>query len=318
MADLHFTFGDPEPVVNGLQDVLAAFYSDTLNYYEPPISRVGLASLAKSNATHGRCLNFKVQQMSLVYKQGPLSARDFRRSARDLITFGDCHSQNIFNGFNKIVRQVHIPTIYMRHGKKDRFFQLRANHANPLEFEPGEVMAAIQYDCAQSIYGIPDWIGAFNDVFLNSEATLFRRRYYKNGSQLGFILYTNDANLKDEDETAIAQKIEDGKGVGNFRSMFINIPGGGEKAVQLIPVGESGSKDEFQKIKDTSKLDILVGHGMQASLAGVIPENTGGFGDIEKIQKFYRENEVAALVQPFEELNDFLPPRLQYRFDFDV
>ena len=318
MSDHYFTFGDPEPVVNGLQDLLQAFYSDTLDYYEPPLSRAGLAQLANANATHKRCLNFKVQQMALVYKRGPLSAMDFRRAARDLVTFGDCFLQNRFNGLGNVTRQVHIPALNMRRGKDDRFFQLQRGLADPVEFKPGEVMMPLQYDCAQSVYGVPDWIGAFNDVFLNSEATLFRRRYYLNGSQMGFILYTNDPNLNKADEDAIRQKIEEGKGVGNFRSMFVNIPNGGEKAVQLIPVGEVGAKDEFERIKGMSKSDILVGHGMQAALAGVMPENAGGFGDLDKIQAFYRANEVAALVQPFLEMNDQLPARLRFEFDFTL
>lgn len=322
MADAHreltFTFGDPEPIINGVQDLLQAWYSEPLKYYEPPLSRPGLAKLANANATHKRCLNFKVQQMALVYKSGPLSAMDFRRAARDLVTFGDCFLQNRFNALGNLTRQVHLPAVNMRRGKEGRFFQLQNGLADPVEFSPGEVMMPLQYDCAQSIYGVPDWIGAFNDVFLNSEATLFRRRYFKNGSQMGFILYTNDDKMTDADEKVIREKIEAGKGVGNFRSMFINIPGGGEKAVQLIPVGEVGAKDEFERIKSMSKSDILVGHGMQAALAGVMPENAGGFGDLDKIQAFYRANEVAALVQPFLELNDELPARLRFEFDFGL
>ena len=66
MADMKFDFGDPEPIINGIQDLLQAWYSEPLKYYEPPLSRPGLAKLANANATHKRCLNFKVQQMALV------------------------------------------------------------------------------------------------------------------------------------------------------------------------------------------------------------------------------------------------------------
>lgn len=322
MADAHkeltFTFGDPEPVINGVQDLLQAWYSEPLKYYEPPMSRPGLAKLANANGTHRRCLNYKVQQMSLAYKSGPLSRRDFRRAARDLVTFGDCFLQNRFNGLGNLTRQEHIPAVNMRRGKDDRFFQLQNGLAEPVEFARGEVSMPLQYDCAQSIYGVPDWIGAFNDVLLNSEATLFRRRFYLNGSQMGFILYTNDPNLKDEDEQEIKRKVEEGKGVGNFRSLFVNIPNGGEKAIQLIPVGEIGSKDEFERIKNISKHDIIVGHGMQAALAGMVPENAGGHGNLLDIRLSYREDEVAAHVEPFVELNDQLPARLRFEFDFSI
>jgi capsid portal protein len=105
--------------------------------------------------------------------------------------------------------------------------------------------------------------------------------------------------------------------------MHINIPGGGEKAVQLIPIGDIAQKDEFQRIKEISANDIVIAHGVQPALAGIKPENTGGFGDIGKIEKYYRQNEVRGLVQPFTELNDVLidmgvAKNKLFNFDFNL
>jgi len=47
------------------------------------------------------------------------------------------------------------------------------------------------------------------------------------------------------------------------------------------------------------------------------PDNAGGFGDIEKIHRFYRQNEVRAQVEPFMEMNDILG-RPVFDFDFDT
>lgn len=74
-------------------------------------------------------------------------------------------------------------------------------------------------------------------LLLNESATLFRRRYYNNGAHAGFFFYTNDPNLSEADEERMQAQIGASKGVVNFRSLFVNIPGGRDKAIQIIPGG---------------------------------------------------------------------------------
>jgi len=42
------------------------------------------------------------------------------------------------------------------------------------------------------------------------------------------------------------------------------------------------------------------------ALAGIIPENSAGFGDIEKIDRVYTNNEIRPICQLFNQLNDTL------------
>lgn len=314
-----FTFGDPEPVVNGIEDILGVFYHADGEYYTPPISPAGLSKLSRANGHHRRCINFKVSQASICYQPqtGGMPLADFSRACRDLETFGYCFVQVVRNVLGRVMVLKHLPALNMRRGKAARFFMLTDWNAPDIEFQPGEVVMAGHYDTGQSIYGVPPWIGAMHDVFLNAEATLFRRRYFKNGSHMGYILYTTDANMDKDLEVKIRDAVQNSKGPGNFRSMYLNIPNGDKDAVKLIPVGDIGQKDEFEKIKNISKQDILIAHGMQPALAGMAPENTGGFGDIAKIQLFYRQNEVRAVVMPFMELNDQLGQPL-FQFDFNA
>lgn len=311
-----FEFGDPEPVINGLADVLNVFHHEENDYYTPPILPSGLDTLARKNGIHRRCINFKVQQAGICYqpKANGLPLRDFLRCARDNQTFGYFFIQRLINVFDQTVGYRHVPALNMRVRPGGRFCMLQRGLADPIEFKPDEIFMGLQYDTGQSIYGVPDWIGGMQDVFLSSESTLFRRRYFKNGSHMGYILYTTDAKMDKEQEKKIEEAIKQSKGPGNFRSMYLNIPGGDKDAVKLIPVGDIGQKDEFGTIKTISKADILAAHGMQPALAGMAPDNAGGFGDINKIQGFYRQNEVRAQVQPFLELNDEIG---EIVFDFD-
>lgn len=81
----------------------------------------------------------------------------------------------------------------------------------------------------------------------------------------------------------LKEKIASSKGVGNFRSMFVNIPNGKEKGIQLIPVGDIATKDEFERIKNITAQDILVGHRFPVGKAGIIPQGTTSLGDPTKI-----------------------------------
>lgn len=68
------------------------------------------------------------------------------------------------------------------------------------------------YDPRQQVYGLPDYISGIHSVLLNSEVTIFRRRYYNNGAHMGFILYTSDPNLTLEMETKSKRRSPSPKG----------------------------------------------------------------------------------------------------------
>lgn len=45
-------------------------------------------------------------------------------------------------------------------------------------------------------------------------------------------------------------------------------------------------KDEFLNIKNVSRDDMLAAHRVPPQMMGIIPQNTGGFGDVEKAARF--------------------------------
>lgn len=143
-------------------------------------------------------------------------------------------------------------------------------------------------------------------LLLNESATLFRRRYYNNGAHAGFIFYTNDPNLSEADEERMQAQIGASKGVGNFRSLFVNIPGGGDKAIQIIPVGDIATKDEFERIENITRNDVIAAWRMNPALAGCRPENAAEFGDVEKIDRVFMNNEIRPVRQLFLQVNGLL------------
>jgi PBSX family phage portal protein len=182
-------------------------------------------------------------------------------------------------------------------------------------FQPDEIIHQIEPDLRQGIYGIPEYLGGLQSVLLCEDSTLFRRKFMLNGNHLGYILVTNDADIDEPTAKQIEAKIKESKGPGNFRSLYLNIgKSNAREPVKVIPVGDIGSKDEFEVIKNITEREMLAMHRMQPGLSGIIPQNVGGFGDVVKLMKVYYELEITAMQLPFLHINEVVGDEV-VRFD---
>jgi len=156
------------------------------------------------------------------------------------------------------------------------------------------------------MYGVPEYLSALNSAWLNESATLFRRKYYQNGSHAGFILYMTDAAQESGDVESLRKALREAKGPGNFRNLFMYAPGGKKDGIQVIPVSEVQAKDEFFNIKNVTRDDVLAAHRVPPQLLGIVPSNAGGFGDVEKATGVFFDNEIEPLKARFLELNEWV------------
>lgn len=302
-----FSFGEPESVLaNNMAQYLGVFASDDGRLYTPPVSRIGLARLLRANAHHGTIPRFKRNLLlrDFVSSAG-CSAQTMGRAALDFMVFGEAYFQRMTNFVGQVLELQHLPAINMRR-KVGGGFVMLLQGGKEVEFQEDEIEHIMDYDVEQNLYGVPDYLGGMHALLLNESATLFRRRYYNNGAHAGFIFYTTDPNLSENDEKALKAQIGASKGVGNFRSLFVNIPNGAEKAIQIIPVGDIATKDEFERVKNITRNDVIAAWRMNPALAGVMPENAAGFGDIEKIDRVYTNNEIRPISQLFMQVNERL------------
>ncbi|WP_256578153.1 MULTISPECIES: phage portal protein [Pseudomonas] len=279
------------------------------------MSRTGLAKLLRANPHHGTIPRFKRNLLLRDFRPSSgCSAHTMGRAALDFMVFGEAYLQRLRNIIGQVVELRHLPAINMRRKVGGGFVMLLPK-GQELHFAEDEVEHIMEYDVEQDIYGVPDYLGGMHSLLLNESATLFRRRYYNNGAHAGYVFYTNDPDLTEEDEEALKAQISASKGVGNFRSMFVNIPGGSEKAIQIIPVGDIATKDEFERVKNITRADVIAAWRMNPALAGIMPENAGGFGDIEKIDRVYTNNEIRPICQLFLQVNATLRGDRQIAFN---
>ncbi len=71
-------------------------------------------------------------------------------------------------------------------------------------------------------------------------------------------------------------------------------------------MSEVAAKDEFWSIKNVTRDDQLAAHRVPPQLMGIVPNNTGGFGDAEKAAMVFARNEVKPLQDWLMEVNTWL------------
>lgn len=302
-----FTFGDPEPVLNAYDFLYNGCWTNGNRYYEPPVDLSALAKLYRATAHHGSAL--QVKRNILIATLDPthyLSRSDFSRLAMDYLIFGNLYADQVKNAFGRLLRIEPCPAKYTRVGVKPDTFWWVHHWGEEKELEEGRLIHIMVPDINQEIYGVPDYIGALQSVQLNEGATLFRRKYFKNGSHAGFILYMTDAAHKQDDVDNLRAALKEAKGPGNFRNLFMYAPNGKKDGIQIIPVSEVAAKDDFWNIKRATRDDQLAGHRVPPALMGIVPENTGGFGDPEKVAVVFAANELEPLHQSLLEINDLV------------
>lgn len=310
------SFGKPAPVLTTGTDYYNIRYDNQHDHWKPPIDRMALAQLPNLNGQHGGVMYARRNMIAGGYQQGGLTHEQMEAVIFDYLLFGDVALVKERNVFGAVIGLFPLPSIYCRRRKNGELVVLQ--EGEPLVYPPADVVFIRSHDPRQQIYGLPDYIGGIHSALLNSEATLFRRKYFNNGAHMGFILYTTDPNLSTEMETEIKDKIQASKGVGNFTNLYLNIPRGDPEGVKLIPIGEVSAKDEFNNVKSVSAQDILTAHRFPAGLAGIIPDRSASLPDPEKARDTYRKDEVIPIQHKFmRTVNEDpeIPAHLHLNFD---
>ncbi|MBK5910144.1 phage portal protein [Rhodothalassium salexigens] len=296
-----FTFGDPTPVLDRCE--VASYFHAAWNgrFYEPPISLDGLARLLPSNPHHQSAITVKANILSSCFRPTDLVSRQtFKRLALDYLVFGNAYAELIANRLGQPMAIRPIPARWTRCDRDGGFVMLIDGREQPIT---GRVAHLMEPDISQEIYGMPPYTGAVQSALLNEAATLFRRKYYVNGSHAGFILYMTDPAQSQDDIDRLREAMREAKGPGNFRNLFMYAPNGKADGLKVIPIAEVAAKDEFLSLKNVSRDDVMAAHRVPPQLMGVIPNNTGGFGDADKAARVFAANELRPLMETFKDLN---------------
>ena len=299
-----FTFGDPEPMSRmRLLDYVEAMFNG--RWYEPPFPVDGLAGAFRASPHHGSAIYLKRNLLTASFIPNPMMSREtFKAWCLDFLVFGNGYLETRRALTGRAMRFEHTLSRYMRRGKDKRYFYV-PNWSEEHEFVPGSVFHLREPDINQELYGLPEYLSALQSALLNESATIFRRRYYENGSHAGFIMYLSDSSVNNSDVDKLREQLRKSKGPGNFRNLFVHAPGGKTDGLKLIPVSEIAAKDDFAAIKNASKEDVLAAHRVPPGLLGIIPNNAGGFGNASQSLDVFINNEIVPLQGLFESFNEW-------------
>ena len=302
-----FTFGDPAPVLDRRELLDYIQCLDNGKWYETPISFDGLAKTFRSSPHHASCIYVKRNILVGTFKPHKLLTRgEFSRLALDYLIFGNGYLERRDSIGGRAMSLQHALAKYVRRGLEDGRYWWVQGVRTEQEFKRGAMFHLIEPDVHQEIYGLPEYIGAIQSALLNESSTLFRRKYYINGSHAGYILYVSDAAQDIDDINKMREALKASKGPGNFRNLFLYSPNGKKDGIQLIPISEVAAKDEFLGIKDATRDDVLAAHRVPPQLLGIVPKNAGGFGSIGDAATVFVKNELEPLQARFLELNDWM------------
>ena len=302
------TFGDPEPVLDGHTLFEYSYCPVWDKWYELPYDIQAVAKLFRATSHHTSAIIVKRNILTGCFIPHPLLSRqEFNALALNLLTFSNAYAHVLRNRFGGVVGIRSRPALIMRRGADlTSYYQLNSYLAPEHQFAAQDMLHIYEPDIGQEIYGVPGYISSINAILLNEAASLFRRRYYKNGAHAGFILHLTDAMQSQKDVDELEEALKNSKGAGNFKNMLVYTPNGKEKGLQVIPIAEVAAKDEFYNIKIASRDDQLAGHRTPPQLIGVVPQNAGGLGDIEKAAKVFYYNEIIYYQNILKQINDRL------------
>ena len=298
-------FGEPEPVLEGRRLFEYDYCPQVGDYYEYPYDIAAVASLYRATSHHTSALVTKRNVLTSLFQPNQkLSRCDFESLVQNFLVFNNGYLQVQRSRMGSVLKATARLARHTRRGINGNYYHVDYYHGNPIEFQPDEIIQVFNPDIQQDMYGIPDYLSSVNAILLNEAATLFRRKYYKNGAHAGYILYLSDALTTQQDVDELEEAVKESKGAGNFKNLFMYVPNGKPDGVKVIPLAEVAAKDEFMNIKIASRDDQLAGHRVPPQLMGIVPNNTGGFGDIKKAAEVFYWHEIYPLQNLLMDINN--------------
>lgn len=308
MTDIQaFTFGEPVPLCDARE--LFNYAESWFNgrFYEMPISPHGLSKAYKSMPYLSSGIIFKRNFLAnLFIPNAKISRKAFEQIALDFIWCGNAYLEEIRSISGKTLSYQPSLAKFTRRGRDGEYWMLQSDENGYHEYKfKNRICHIKECDIDQELYGSPEYYAALQSAWLNESATLFRRKYYQNGSHAGFILYLTDPANDPADIEAIRQSLKDSKGPGNFRNLFFYSPNGKKDGMQIIPVSEVAARDDFGSIKNITRDDVLSALRIPPQLMGIVPVNSGGFGSIRDASEMFWYNEILPLQARLEDINNW-------------
>ena len=273
-----------------------------------------MINLYRAHPIHSSCASFRANMAVKYMKPNNAISRDvLHRIAMDLGLMGNGYFQLAPNSEGITVAIDHVRAVNTRKMEGNQFCALVKGKIVP--YAAGEIVRVEDYDPAQEHYGTPYWIAAKQAILLGEDVLIFPRAFFSNGAHTGKFIATS--GMKDGDKESFEEQVKGttSKRAGVFKTVFAHILNGDiDKMFKVFNMSENTEKIDFTRLGNASSKLITAAWRVRPELAGIMPENPGGTGDLAKIREMYHENEIVPLQHQLEVINKYLPTHLHLKF----
>ena len=304
---------------------------DWVNYGAKNMFPEKLVELLNTSAIHGTAVNAK---FDAVIGEGIANIGDtivnfndetlndiYEKVAFDYITFGGYALNVIWNrGGDAIAEIYHLPFNKVRSGKLseddtiDNYY-FSSNWANVRKYVPKEYPAYNQmanrgdmasqilyyydYSPSSDVYPLPSYMGAVNDIELDSRISKFHNANISNGmSPSIFINMPNGDPSPDEQKELYRGIIESFTGENNAGRVFLSFSDGAELAPQVTTI-PSANDDYYVVLEQRISSRILTAHRITSPLLLGIRDGGGLGNNADEIETAYTHF-MSTVIEPIQ------------------
>jgi len=316
----------PHPVIEE-ETNLSLSETDAIEYYTSSINKNSYhtRSIAiLTNTTVGLGMNFIEGKDVTAIKKRLSNVNELKQSFIEVISRVATDYYLTGNGYLEVVRGAggrveelyYMPATYVwrraRGAETEFLYQgpgqseqqdVRAFDENDKE-QGSTIIHFAQWSTTDRYYGLPSWRGALVDIELDYYSVLYQKGFFINNGVPDLAIIVEGGEF-DEATTDIVQEFlqDNFKGPGNNNRVLylpINQKGVTVKFEKLAV--ESKDQDaSFEKLRNTSRDNIISAHGVPPRLAGiVVAGQLGGGGEAEGQLKIYQDITVNPVQELFE------------------
>jgi len=304
---------------------------DWINYGEKNLWPEKLVELLQTSAIHGTAIQAK---LDAVIGEGIMEIGDlpvntngetlndiYDKIAYDYITFGGYSLNIIWNrGGDAIAEIYHLPFNKVRSGKlneddKVTQYYFSSNWANVRKYVPKEypaynpmdtrgdkasqILYYYDYSPASDVYPLPTYMGAVNDIELDSRISKFHNANISNGMSPSIFINMPNGEPTPEEQRDLYRGIVDSfTGENNAGRVFLSFSDGAELAPQVTTV-PSANDSYYVVLEERISSRILTAHRITSPILVGIRDGSGLGNNADEIETAYTHF-MSTVIEPIQ------------------
>ena len=304
---------------------------DWVSYGDKNLFPLKLVELLNTSAIHGTAVNAKLDATIgegiieigdvIVNPKGETLNDIYEKIALDYIIFGGYSLNVIWNrAGDKIVELYHLPFANVRSGKLNEDdevtqYYYSADWKNvrkyiPIEYkaysmtenkgdDASQIFYHYDYSPSSDIYPLPSYMGAVNDIELDSRISKFHNANISNGMSPSLMINLPNGEPSPEEMREIHRDLNESfSGENNAGRVFLTFSDGPESAPQVTPI-QSANDSYYVILEERISSRILTAHRITSPLLIGIRDGGGLGNNSEEIETAYTHF-MSSVIQPIQ------------------